>query len=103
MFQSTSVTRSLRAVDFTAQAPRPPRSHYGRSRNEGETFNSGEVVRYTGIYEVIHDLHHREAHEVVMHVGDSFPTCDNCGDRVKFKVIRTAPYIFDDEDFEPER
>jgi hypothetical protein len=36
-----------------------------------------------------------------MHVGDLFPVCDTCNEQVKFKVIRTAPYIFDDEDFEP--
>ena len=30
------------------------------------------------------------------------PACDTCDEKVRFKVIRTAPYIFDDEDFEPE-
>jgi hypothetical protein len=101
MFQDSNLARSRKVSDFSAQAPRSPRSHYGHGRNEGETFNSGDVVRYTGIYEVIHDGHHREAHEVVMHVGDLFPVCDTCNEQVKFKVIRTAPYIFDDEDFEP--
>jgi hypothetical protein len=56
-------------------------------------------VPETGIYEVIHDRGHREAHEVVMHGGDAFPPCDQCAMRVRFRLIRTAPYIFDDEDF----
>jgi hypothetical protein len=101
MFQDPNLARNRNNLDFNAQAPRPPRSHYAKGRNEGETFNSGDVVRHTGIYEVLHDGHHRTAHEVVMHVGDLFPACDSCDERVKFRVIRTAPYIFDDEDFEP--
>jgi hypothetical protein len=103
MLESTNFNRSRKISEFSAQAPRPPKSHYGHGRNDGDVFNSGDVVRHTGIYEVIHDGHHRTAHEVVMHVGDFFPACDTCDDRVKFKVIRTAPYIFDDEDFEPEK
>jgi hypothetical protein len=34
-----------------------------------------------------------------MHRGDPFPPCDQCDMRVRFKLVRTAPYIFDDEDF----
>lgn len=30
----------------------------------------------------------------------SFPVCDICKDQVRFRLIRTAPYIFHDEDFE---
>jgi len=63
-------------------------------------FSAGETVRETGIFEVIHDRAHRSAHEVVMLSGDAFPACDSCGDRVRFRLIRTAPYIFQDEDFE---
>jgi hypothetical protein len=57
-------------------------------------------VRETGIYEVVHDGGHRNPHEVVMLHGDSFPPCDTCEGRVRFRLIRTAPYIFQDEDFE---
>jgi hypothetical protein len=34
--------------------------------------------------------------------GDRFPDCETCGDKVRFRLIRTAPYIFQDEDFEEE-
>jgi hypothetical protein len=37
---------------------------------------------------------------VVMLSGASFPPCDTCAERVRFKLVRTAPYIFQDEDFE---
>jgi hypothetical protein len=65
----------------------------------GRVFVPGVPVPETGIYEVIHHRGHRAAHEVVMHRGDPFPACDQCDTRVRFKLVRTAPYIFDDEDF----
>jgi len=75
---------------------RPPH----KSGQPAPLFNANDPVRQTGIYEVIHDRGHRTAHEVVMLSGDFFPECDSCGDRVRFRLIRTAPYIFQDEDFE---
>jgi hypothetical protein len=65
----------------------------------GKIFLPGQTVPETGIYEVIHDRVHRPAHEAVMHREDLFPVCDQCDTRVRFKLVRTAPYIFDDEDF----
>ena len=62
-------------------------------------FLPGEPVPETGIYEVIHDRGHRPSHDVVMHGNDLFPACDQCDIRVRFRMVRTAPYIFDDEDF----
>ena len=73
-----------------------------RSSNS-KLFNPGDAVRESGIYEVVHDNAHRSAHEVVMIHGDHFPDCDTCDARVRFKLLRTAPYIFSDEDFEEEK
>ena len=75
------------------------RPHSGRRDRATNLFGAGEIVRETGIYEVIHDHAHRLAHEVVMLYGGAFPACGTCGDRVRFRLIRTAPYIFQDEDF----
>ena len=78
-----------------------PRPHSGHKRGGPATlFGAGETVRETGIYEVIHHRVHRSAHEVVMLSGDSFPSCDTCHEQVHFRLVRTAPYIFQDEDFE---
>ncbi len=66
----------------------------------GEIHPAGSIVRESGIYEVLHDGHHRSSHEVVMIAKDHFPTCESCEDRVRYRVVRTAPYIFSDEDFE---
>ncbi|MGC2697838.1 MAG: hypothetical protein WA738_18780 [Candidatus Angelobacter sp.] len=78
----------------------------GRRRSpakHGRMFLPGQPVPETGIYEVVHDRGHREAHEAVMHRGDLFPPCDQCDVRVRFKLVRTAPYIFEDEDFIEEK
>jgi hypothetical protein len=78
-----------------------PRPHSGHKRGSPVAlFAAGETVRETGIYEVVHDRAHRSAHEVVMLSGDSFPACDTCRELVRFRLVRTAPYIFQDEDFE---
>jgi hypothetical protein len=74
--------------------PRRPTGH-------GPTYKCGDVVPQTGIYEVVHARAHRPPHEVVLHREDAFPDCEVCATEVRFRVIRTAPYIFDDEDFGP--
>lgn len=68
-------------------------------RAKAAFFRPGEPVPETGIYEVLHDRKHRISHEVMLRSKDLFPPCDQCGMHVRFKVIRTAPYIFEDEDF----
>ena len=80
-----------------------PRRPYGPRRPiaHGPEFKAGDRVPETGIYEVVHAQGHRPPHEVVLHREDAFPGCENCGASVRFRVLRTAPYIFDDEDFEP--
>jgi len=68
-----------------------------------KVFLPGQPVPETGIYEVVHDRGHRESHEAVMHHDDPFPACDPCNLRVRFNLVRTAPYIFDDEDVVEEK
>lgn len=91
--------------DQDPQVPRikgdqPPRNTRLRRNGHGDLFRPGDTVRESGIYEVVHHAGHRTAHEVVMVAGDFFPTCDTCSDNVRFRLLRTAPYIFADEDFE---
>ncbi len=77
----------------------------GRSGRGGSSLKShkpGDVVRQSGIYEVVHDREHRVAHVVVMIAGDAFPNCETCDQNVRFRLVRTAPYIFQDQDFEEE-
>ena len=79
------------------------RSHRRKSSQQhASIFLPGQPVLESGIYEVIHDKGHRLAHEAVMYRDDLFPVCDQCDLKVRFKLIRSAPYIFDDEDFAKE-
>jgi hypothetical protein len=74
--------------------------HTPRKRSEHRTiFTAGEVIPESGIYEVIHEHGHRGTHESVLVKGDPFPSCDTCHAQVRFRVVRMAPYIFDDQDF----
>lgn len=69
----------------------------------GKNYRPGETVRQSGIYEVVHDREHRATHDVVMISGDTFPNCETCDQNVRFRLMRTAPYIFQDQDFEEEK
>lgn len=89
----------IRSESPRAKGGGKSRQHSRRPDPHTRLFSTGETVRETGIYEVIHDGAHRIAHEVVMLNGDAFPPCDTCNQRVRFRLIRTAPYIFQDEDF----
>jgi len=82
--------------------PEKGRGRHRVQRQHASTFLPGQPVPESGIYEVIHDKGHRQAHEAVMYRNDPFPVCDQCDLRVRFKLVRSAPYIFDDEDFAKE-
>ncbi len=77
-----------------------PRPSGGQRRSQNRNYRPGDTVRQSGIYEVVHDRAHRDSHEVVMISGDRFPPCETCRDRVRFRMVRSATYIFFDQDFE---
>ncbi len=88
------------------------RVHHGGIKGPGRSSRAacslkshkpGDIVRQSGIYEVVHDREHRAAHEVVMISGDAFPNCETCDQNVRFRLVRTAPYIFQDQDFEEDK
>ncbi|HWG48817.1 MAG TPA: hypothetical protein VN669_03945 [Candidatus Acidoferrales bacterium] len=92
--------RLRRHSEFHLKGQGRSRHHGLRGQGDGKLYSAGQPVVETGIYEVIHDREHRTTHEVVMLSGDAFPPCDTCAERVRFRLVRTAPYIFQDEDFE---
>lgn len=82
-------------------ADKPSRRPHHKGRMEGgPVYTSGSPVHETGIYEVTHERNHRAPHDVVMLAGDVFPGCETCNAPVRFRLVRTAPYIFQDPDFE---
>ena len=99
-----SAVSVARGLSRPCAAGLPPRSSRHATRMPGgPKFKAGDTVRQTGIYEVTHDRDHRAAHDVVMLADDVFPSCETCDQRVRFRLVRTAPYIFQDEDFEEPR
>ncbi len=60
-------------------------------------YESGELVEQSGIYAVCHSDGRR--HTLVLLRGSLFPDCDCCGPEARYRLLRGAPYIFDDPDF----
>jgi hypothetical protein len=54
-----------------------------------EQFRPGKRVSQSGIYRVNHHSH-RLMHEVTLRAQDIFPRCKQCGDHVKFELVRTV-------------
>ena len=63
-------------------------------------YQPGDRVPSSGIYAVLHSESHRGPHEVVMVGRDKFPKCEICGGEVNYRLVRSAPYVFEDQDFE---
>ncbi len=96
-----SPARALQHLaQFHAKGPGSRSRSHRSGRFEGPHFKPGDPVKETGIYEVLHDDGHRTVHEAVMLASDLFPACDTCFEKVRFRLVRTAPYIFEDADFE---
>jgi hypothetical protein len=96
-----SLSPARREIQAKGRRSRSSRAQQ-QSEVESRRYKPGEPVRQSGIYEIIHHGDHRAAHDVVMIRGDHFPPCEACGEQVRFRLIRTAPYIFQDEDFSTE-
>lgn len=100
---SAAVAALQRRSRFQILAGSTKNSGHSGPRRDGRRYRPGDTIRQSGIYEVIHDREHRETHEAVMIGGQRFPDCETCKDKVRFRLIRTAPYIFQDEDFEADQ
>jgi len=53
----------------------------------------GNKVPESGIYTVVHDREHYQAHDVTCIKGRKFPPCRECGDGVQFKLREAAQHI----------
>ena len=56
-------------------------------------------VPQSGVYLMRHREQHSEAQEMVLLAGKQFPQCEVCQDDATFELVRTAPYVFHDDDF----
>jgi hypothetical protein len=68
------------------------REHWGSrasSPHAGETteWGAGAICRRSGVHTVTHH-HHRPAHRAIIHEGEMFPACRNCGTLVSFQFLQ---------------
>jgi hypothetical protein len=66
-----------------------------------DTFKPGEKVKKSGIYSVTHDGEHAQAHEVTCVAGKTFPPCEECGEDVRFLLVKHAKHVGHHEHFKP--
>jgi hypothetical protein len=64
-----------------------------------EAFKAGEKVKKSGIYSVLHGGEHADTHEVTCVAGRTFLPCDQCGEGVRFLLVRHAKHIGHHEHF----
>ena len=67
----------------------------------GEVFRIGQKAPHSGIYDVLHDRHHPQKHQVTCVHNESFPPCHGCGDEVRFRLAVKALHISQDPEFKP--
>jgi len=60
-------------------------------------YSPGEVVSESGVYEICHYDEPRAT--VIFTVNGIFPSCRNCGDKVRYKLVNAVPHISEDPDF----
>ena len=63
-----------------------------------EVFTSGESARYSGLYKVEHGPHEVEQ-EIFIQKGTKLPLCQDCGNPIKFRLVKEINSITEDPDF----
>ena len=56
-------------------------------------YRPGQLVPKSGIYRVVHDQVHIEAHDVTAVIGERFPPCHHCGQHPRFMLERAAHHL----------
>jgi hypothetical protein len=64
----------------------------------GDVFKPGQTVPHSGIYRMIHDPAHIEAHDVTCIYGKPFPPCRGCT-HPRFTLVKAAHHIATHESF----
>jgi hypothetical protein len=68
-------------------------------KSMAEALKAGDKVKKSGVYSVAHEGKHAAAHEVTCIAGITFPPCDECGDAVRFTLVKHAKHIVRHEHF----
>ena len=62
-------------------------------------FEPASEIPESGIYQVLH-YRHRLYHDVTILRGQNFPVCSECGNNVRFRLVKAAPYLELDRNFQ---
>ena len=54
-----------------------------------QVYKPGDAVPESGIYRVQHSGH-RSDHDLTLTQGSTFPSCQRCGDKVRFTAVHTT-------------
>ena len=65
-----------------------------------DVYSPGEQVRLSGIYRARHYKHRQDDGEIALFAGANFPGCGDCDDLVDYTLIRSAPGLSEDPDFQ---
>jgi hypothetical protein len=52
-------------------------------------YRPGDIVPCQGVYRITHHLH-RLMHEATLTAGMKFPVCRQCGNKVRFSLVRAV-------------
>jgi hypothetical protein len=66
--------------------------------NSDKLFRPSEKVPLSGIYDLVHEC--SNAGTVVLLRNQQFPVCQDCGTQVRFRLLKAAPHIREDSDFQ---
>ena len=68
----------------------------------GPIYKPGDIVPASGIYRVVHYAH-RLPHETAILVLKKFPRCNQCGDGVRYQLVRSVGELLKDYNFRPDQ
>jgi hypothetical protein len=64
-----------------------------------DALKAGDTVKKSGIYSVRHEDEHVGAHDVTCVAGKPLPSCAECGEKVRFVLVRAATHVSRHEQF----
>ena len=80
-----------------------PRSNGIRKKKSGDNvLLSGDKTKYSGLYALEHEppADGAGSEEIFIRKGTELPLCDDCGNSVKFRLVKKMVYIDEDPDFQ---
>ena len=74
------------------------RTKESRSPASNDVLASGESARHSGLYNVEHGSDVIEQ-EIFIRKGTLLPFCQDCGNPIKYRLVKRMEYIAEDPDF----